>query len=155
MAIPKVWHLFGNDHLPYRLLLLARMIDRESQKSLDRNFGLSLAEWRLLAIATSIGPCTASEIGSAGEIDRAEISRALRLLEPLGLIERTQDPEHGKRLIITPTKKGVDLANKVKAERCRFFDAIMQGLTREERLELDQQLLPMAKNLPDAFETTA
>lgn len=121
MVIPKVWHLFGNDHLPYRMLLLARMIDRESQRSLSENFNLSLAEWRLLAIATSIGPCTASEIGEAGEIDRAEISRALRKLEPAGLVKREQDPHHGKRLIITPTPAGLALAEKVKAERRRFF----------------------------------
>jgi DNA-binding MarR family transcriptional regulator len=150
MAIPEVWHLFGRDHLPYRLLLLARMIDRETQKSLSENFDLSLAEWRLLAIATSIGPCTASEIGNAGEIDRAEISRALRKLEPLGLIARSQDPTHGKRLIITATARGLDLADKVKAERRRFFESIMTGLTREERDQLDGQLLAMAQNLPSA-----
>ena len=148
MVIPKVWHLFGNDHLPYRLLLLARMIDRETQKTLNDSFGLTLAEWRLLAIATSIGPCTASEIGQAGEIDRAEISRALRKLEPAGLIKRKQAPDHGKRLIITPTAKGQKLADKVKAERRRFFESIMSGLSREERSELDRQLLAMAENLP-------
>ncbi|MXO59940.1 MarR family transcriptional regulator [Altererythrobacter salegens] len=145
--IPKVWHLFGKDHQPYRLLLLARMIDRETQKALDKRFGLSLAEWRLLAIATSIGPCTASEIGQAGEIDRAEISRALVKLERAGLIFRKQDPNHGKKLIITPTREGLRLANRVKAERRRFFEAMMSGMTREERSELDRQLLVMANNL--------
>ena len=149
MVIPKVWHLFGSDHLPHRLLLLARMIDRESQRSLSENFNLSLAEWRLLAIATSIGPCTASEIGDAGEIDRAEISRALRKLEPAGLVRREQDPNHGKRLIITPTRAGLALAEKVKAERRRFFETVMSGLTSKDRRELDKQLLAMAENLPD------
>lgn len=154
MTIPQVWHLFGKDHLPYRLLLLARMIDRETQKNLNEKFGLSLAEWRLLAIATSIGPCTASEIGKAGEIDRAEISRAMRRLEPMGLLSRKQDPDHGKRLIITATDAGQKLAEKVKTERRLFFEAIMSGLSREERSELDRQLLVMAENLPGTIDPT-
>ena len=152
MAIPRIWHLFGDDHLPYRLLLLARMIDYETQRSLSQNFELSLAEWRLLAIATSIGPCTASEVGRAGGIDRAEISRALRSLEPRGLLTREPDPEHGKRLIITPTAEGRDLAAKVKSERRKFFEMVMHGLSAEERREIDRQLLIMAENLPDPGE---
>ena len=152
MAIPRIWHLFGDDHLPYRLLLLARMIDYETQRSLSQNFDLSLAEWRLLAIATSIGPCTASEVGRAGGIDRAEISRALRSLEPRGLLTREPDPEHGKRLIITPTAEGRDLAAKVKSERRKFFETVMHGLSAEERREIDRQLLIMAENLPDPGE---
>lgn len=152
MGLPGVWHLFGEGHLPYRLLLLARMIDRETQKSLAENFGLSLAEWRLLAIASTLGPCTASEIGSAGEIDRAEISRALRKLEPAKLIERSPDPKHGKRLIIVPTQKGRELAEEVKAERRQFFEGIMRGLSSEERGEMDRQLKIMAENLPCGTE---
>ena len=125
------------------------MIDRESQKNLSEKFGLSLAEWRLLAIASSIGPCTASEIGKAGEIDRSELSRAMRKLEPSGLVTREQDPNHGKRLIITPTAKGLELADRIKAERRHFFEKIMSGLSRQERDQLDRQLLEMANNLPD------
>ncbi len=150
MTVPKVWHLFGRDHLPYRLLLLARMIERESQRSIQEKFGLALADWRLLAIATSIGPCTASEISEAGEIDRAEISRAMQRLEPMGLLTRKPDPNHGKRLIIEATEAGEKLADEIKVDRRAFFDSIMDGLSGEERSALDNQLKAMAENLPRA-----
>ena len=122
MTVPKVWHLFGEDHLPYRLLLLSRMIDRATQRSLTDPFDLSLAEWRLLAIATALGPCTASEIGAAGQIDRAEISRALGKLEASGLLQRSPDPDHGKRKIIKPTKAGSDTIHRLHERRaiCLF-----------------------------------
>lgn len=147
MSVPKVWNLFGKGHLPYRLLLLARMIERESQRNIQEKFGLALADWRLLAIATSIGPCTASEISEAGEIDRAEISRAMQRLEPMGLLTRKPDPQHGKRLIIEATPAGEELAEKVKVDRRAFFDTIMSGLSGEERGALDAQLKVMAENL--------
>src|SRR5687768_12233552 len=62
MTLPPIWHLFGQDHLPYRLLLLARMIDRRSARELQK-FGLSLAEWRVLAFIGVTGPASAAQIG--------------------------------------------------------------------------------------------
>jgi DNA-binding MarR family transcriptional regulator len=90
MALPPVWQLFGQDHLPYHLLLLARMIDRQSSRDLQRH-GLSLAEWRVLAFIGTAGPASASTVGKVGEIDRAEISRAVSRLETKGLIARSGD----------------------------------------------------------------
>ncbi len=147
MELPKVWNLFGEDHLPYRLLLLARMIDRETAKQLQSMFGLTLAEWRLLAIATALGPCSASEIGAAGEIDRAEISRAFRSLSAAGLMKREPDPAHKKRMIITPTSKGLEIHREISEERRAFFRSVLSGLAREERADMDKYLETMVKTM--------
>ena len=143
MELPKVWNLFGEDHLPYRLLLLARMIDRETAKQLHSQFGLTLAEWRVLAIATALGPCSASEIGTAGEIDRAEISRAFGRLEATGMMQREPDPAHRKRQIITPTPAGAALHRQIRQERRAFFRTVLSGLEREERMNMDKYLEQM------------
>jgi len=148
-GLPRVWHLFGEEHLPYRLLLLARMIDRETARQLQTGFGLSLAEWRLLAIATVLGPCSASEIGAAGEIDRAEISRALRRLEAEGLMQREADPAHKKRRIITLTEAGKALYRDISEERRAFFRTILSGLEGAERAQVDASLEKIARAMPD------
>ena len=93
MALPPIWHLFGQDHLPYRLLLLARMVDRQSARELQK-FGLTLAEWRVLAFIGVTGPASASQIGKCCQIVRAEISRAVGSLQGKGLIERRPDANH-------------------------------------------------------------
>jgi DNA-binding MarR family transcriptional regulator len=147
MGLPKVWHLFGEDHLPYRLLLLSRMIDRETARLLQTQFGLSLAEWRLLAIGSAMGPSSASEIGAAGEIDRAEISRAFRKLEEAGLMIREPDPKHGKRMIISPTQKGQALFREVRDERRGYFRSIMKSLSADERNIMEACLEKMAQNI--------
>ncbi len=149
MELPKVWHLFGEDHLPYRLLLLSRMIDRQTAKQLQTRFGLSLAEWRLLAIATALGPCSASAIGMAGEIDRAEISRAFRSLEAAGLMEREPDPAHGKRQIITPTKAGKELHQRIRGERRAFFQAVLADIDPADRAVMERCLEKMVRAMPD------
>jgi DNA-binding MarR family transcriptional regulator len=146
MALPPVWHLFGQDHLPYRLLLLARMIDRQSARELQK-FGLSLAEWRVLAFIGSAGPTSASKIGKYGEIDRAEISRAVGRLETRGLIQRRPDATHRKRFIISPTAAGEELFGEVREERRRFFRGMTEGLSRPDREAMDRALETLALNL--------
>src|SRR5215216_2608338 len=79
--LPRTWTLFGPEHLPYRLLLLARMIDRQASRKLQAEFNISLAEWRVLAFVGVSGSSTAATIGAQGRIDRAEISRAVAALE--------------------------------------------------------------------------
>ena len=145
MGLPKVWYLFGEDHLPYRILLLSRMLERETQQHLMEQFGLSLAEWRLLALACAIGPCTASDIGGAGGIDRAEISRALRKLEPKRLLVREADPYHGKRLIISATPAGLELRARVVEARRKRFRELMQDIPAEDRAMVDNAVTTMAK----------
>lgn len=149
MEFPPLWHLFGQDHMPYRLLLLARMIDRESSRELQRH-GLSLAEWRVLAIVGTAGPSSASRLGEVGQIDRAEISRAVARLLSKGLIVRQTDANHRRRFIISQTEAGEGLFTRVRDERRRFFGRMMTGLSAQERETMDKCVATMALNLIEA-----
>ena len=70
MGLPRAWNMFGDGHPVYRLLLVSKMIDRETASSLQNEFSLSLPEWRVLAFVCGLGSASASEIGQAAEIDR-------------------------------------------------------------------------------------
>ncbi len=146
MTLPPIWHLFGQDHLPYRLLLLARMIDRRSARELQK-FGLSLAEWRVLAFIGVTGPASAAQIGKSGEIDRAEISRAVGSLQAKGLIERSPDASHKKRFIISTTAAGEALFKEVRQQRRVFFKGMTEGLSQADRELIDRGLETMAVNM--------
>ena len=146
MALPPLWHLFGQDHLPYRLLLLARMVDRQSARELQK-FGLALAEWRVLAFIGVTGPASASQIGKSGEIDRAEISRAVGSLLGKGLIERSPDANHKKRFIISMTPAGESLFKEIRQQRRVFFKGMTEGLDPADREVIDKGLETMAVNL--------
>jgi DNA-binding MarR family transcriptional regulator len=148
MSLPPVWNLFGSDHLPYRMLLLARMVDRQSSRQLQ-DFGLTLAEWRVLALISVAGPASAGQIGTLGEIDRAEISRAVGQLEAKRLVVRTLDEKHKRRFIISPTEEGREFFLKVRDERRHFFRSLLKGLSETERETIERGLVKMAFNLDD------
>lgn len=145
MELPTTWHLFGEDHLPQRLLLLAKMIERVASKQLQVEFGMSLAQWRVLAFVCSDGPATASYIGSSGEIDQAEISRAVKGLLEAGLVSREFAIGSRKTMIISPTRRGENLFDEVRDRRRNYFRAITQDLDRDQKAEFDRTLEVIAR----------
>jgi DNA-binding MarR family transcriptional regulator len=147
MALPSTWNLFGDEHIPHRLLLLARMIDRETSRQLQEEFELSVAEWRVLAFICAAGPASASHIGSAGQIDRAEISRAVRKLAAADLIAREQDEGHRRRRIIHPTAAGRRLFGQIRELRRNYFQTLMGGIPADDRHRLDAMLEKIAHQL--------
>ena len=149
MSVPPVWDLFGAEHLPFRLLLLARMIDRQAARQLNAAFGLTLAEWRVLAFVCASGPSSASAIGRSGGIDRAEISRAVSRLEDKKLAARDADEANRRRLIISPTGEGRALFASVIADRRAFFRALLQDVPEADRAAVELSLRRMADRLQE------
>lgn len=147
MGLPSTWNLFGDDHLPHRLLLLAKMIDRETSRQLQDEFQISVAEWRVLAFVCGAGPASASDIGSAGQIDRAEISRAVRKLAEADLIAREDDEKHRKRRIIRPTTAGERLFRKIRDLRRSYFQSLMKELSSDDRHQLNALLERIVRQL--------
>src|SRR3712207_4985438 len=98
--------MIKDDGLPQRLLVLAKMIERVTSRQLQGEFGLSVAQWRVLAFVCISGAATAAFIGEAAEVDQAEISRAVRALGERALVSREFEPGSRKTMVIAPTKPG-------------------------------------------------
>lgn len=147
MPLPPTWSLFGKDHLPHRLLLLARMIDRETARQLQEQFNLSLAEWRVLAFICTVGPSSAAQVCLAFDVDRAEVSRAVAKLAEAGNIEREADPGNRKKLVLRPTAQGAALFDKARLQRQTYFQSIMIDLDEESRDKFDAMLNTIANAL--------
>lgn len=147
MTISKTWTLFGPNYVPYRILLLAKMIDRVSAASIRASSGLSLAEWRVLAHVAVLEEASPSSICAAGAIDRAEVSRAIKTLGNKDFISRRNDPDHGKRHLVSLTEKGRNIHQKVRSSRAAFFTEITVDLSSSEIDLLDNALLKIAKRV--------
>ena len=123
--------------IPHRLMLLARMIDRETARDLHRDFGITAAEWRALGYICTTGSSSAAQICVAFEVDRAEVSRAVARLLDAELIQRGQARGPENRLVLTPTPRGEDMHDRIKAKRREYFEWILQDLDSTERDALD------------------
>lgn len=147
MNLPRSWSLFGADHLPHRLLLLARMIDRQTARQLQQKFAITLAEWRVLAFVCAAGPASASAIAQAGGIDRAEISRAVAKLEEKGLIGREPDTRNRRKLTLLPTDAGRALFAQIGDDRRAFFRDLLAEVGAHDRAVIEGAMERMAARL--------
>lgn len=144
MALPPTWSLFGDDHLPHRLQLLARMIDRESARQLAEWAGLTLAEWRVLAFVGSTDRTSAAEICAAFDVDRAEVSRAVARLSEVGLLGREPDEANRKRMLLALTGPGRGVYERTRTQRVNYFRQILDVLDPAERKQFDGMLRRIA-----------
>jgi DNA-binding MarR family transcriptional regulator len=143
--LEDAWRLFDARHLPYRILMLGKMVDRLSVQHVRDLCGLSLAEWRVLVHMALMGQQSASAISAAALVDRAEVSRAVRTLEISGYLVKTDNPRNRKSSLLVLTDAGRAVYDRVHKERRAFFDGLVGDLDREELDILDGLLLRVAR----------
>jgi len=147
--LPETWQLFDQVHLPYRILLLAKLLDRATARQLRDQDDLTLAEWRVLANLETLGEASSARIAAAAAADRAEVSRAVASLKQAGLIVRRPDSGNRKRLLLRLTEKGRQVHRAVRAKRVAYFEHLLADLGEEERSRLDAALLKIARRVEE------
>ncbi|MEU8226346.1 MarR family transcriptional regulator [Kribbella sp. NPDC048915] len=68
--------------------------------------GARAYHFRLLATLVEFGPASQATLGRRSSIDRSDVVAALNELEEDGFVERSPDPEDGRRNVITITTAG-------------------------------------------------
>lgn len=144
--LEEAWRIFDERHLPYRVLMLGKMLDRLSVQHVRDLCGLSLAEWRVLAHLAVMGSKSASEVSAAALVDRAEVSRAVGALEADGYLKRVDNPRNRKSSLLLLTDAGRSCYDRVHLGRRAFFDAVMANIEPDALAVLDGLLLRMARN---------
>lgn len=85
--------------------------------------GLRSYHYRLLAVLEEWGPASQAELSRKTGIDRSDVTAALTELESRNLVERSVDPAHKRRNIVTITAEGV--------ERLLELDKVIDGIQDE------------------------
>ena len=129
-----------DDFLPYRLSVAANRVSRMFARRFAEMFGLSIPEWRVLAILGRVGSASPSAVGELAAMDKVKVSRAAASLVARGMLRQTQDPDDGRARILRLTRKGtsayhgaVPLARELETE-------IAAGLSRAEWATLHKAL---------------
>ena len=155
-TLERRWSTAGPHNLPYRILLLAKLIDRITTPHVRRTAGLSLAEWRAMAQIFELQPCSAAEIASRALIDRAEVSRSLNSLESRGFVQREANPKNRKSSLVSLTEEGMRINHAIRGERGKFYNEWLADLSEQDRTEIDEGLCAIARRIvekmPSAIE---
>ena len=138
--------------LPYRLSLLANTVSQGIAASYRDEFGISVPEWRILAVLGRSTAQTASDLVRRTAMDKVTIHRAVKALEQKGLLERRPDDGDRRRQPLRLTQPAGHALLDAIVPRARAFERhLLEALTPEETGQLDRLL----EKLQQAAGTTA
>ncbi len=129
-----------DDFLPYRLSVAANRVSRMFARRFSEAFGLSIPEWRVLAILGRVGSASPSAVGEMAAMDKVKVSRAAASLVARGLIRQTQDPDDGRARVLRLTRKGTTAYHGVVPMAKTMETEIASGLSRAEWASLNKAL---------------
>jgi DNA-binding MarR family transcriptional regulator len=111
------------EFLPYQISVIAAQINRLFARHYAEGAGLSIAEWRVLAITAREPNISPSAVSEQAMMDKVKVSRATAALVGRGLIKQLQHPSDGRARMLRLTKKGegvlrtlVPIANSVERQ---------------------------------------
>ena len=146
------WSLCGADYLPYRISLLARLLDRRTTRMLAQEFRMSVAEWRVLAQLAMSSPSSVRDLAEQAWVDRAEVSRASASLVRRGYVRRLSNPEDRRGPLLASTSAGNALFRRIRPRRAAFHRSLTARLGRSQLAALERALLALARACLTASE---
>ncbi len=125
------------DFLPYRLSVLTNRVSHAIARQYGDRFGLSIAEWRVMAVLGHFAPASANEVSERTAMDKVRVSRAVARLKRSGLIVAATDRADRRRSALRLSGPGKRIYRRI-VPLARGLEAELIGaLTPAERATLD------------------
>jgi DNA-binding MarR family transcriptional regulator len=121
-----------DEFLPYELSVTASRTSRLFARRYEATFGLSIAEWRVIAVVGRFGTITPSAVAERTDMDKVKVSRATASLVASGLLEQGPAPHDGRARLLRLTRKGRVVHDGVVPLALTLEAQLSAGLTDEE-----------------------
>lgn len=139
-------------HVVFRMSLFSTITDRGGKNSFQNAFGISLREYRILAVIAYMQPTSLGDLVNECFLDKGQVSRNVSKLVEDGLVTRHSKggpSDRGGQLRLT--EGGEALYKKALELGDEFNDRLMSGLNTGQREALSQALDILVNNARDAF----
>jgi DNA-binding MarR family transcriptional regulator len=131
--------------LSYRLHEVANLLSRGAELRYRREFGVSLWEWRTLALLGAVTePLSLSHLAHAAGIHKSQMSRVVAGLAQRKLVARDANSEDARGVHLTLSKRGRKLYEGLIAAAAERDRAFRKCLTKDEKQAFDSALAKLA-----------
>ncbi|KAB7647393.1 MarR family winged helix-turn-helix transcriptional regulator [Polymorphobacter fuscus] len=122
------------DFLPYQLSVASNAVSRAvaTGTGYEARFGLTAAEWRVLAAVTAAGNPAQAELLAATGMDKMTISRAVAGLTSRRLLDRARDTADRRTLRLSPTAEGRRIHAIVAPQALEVEARLLAALSADE-----------------------
>ena len=142
--------LILEEFLPYRLAVLSHTVSTTIAKVYEKRFGLSIPEWRVLAILGRFPGLSAVEVADRTMMDKVAVSRAVTKLIKNGRIDRQFADADRRRSILNLSEEGQKVHNEVAPLALAFEEDLLHGIAEEDYKQFNvvlERLLAKARLL--------
>jgi DNA-binding MarR family transcriptional regulator len=132
--------------LPYRLSVLTNTMSRAFARAYGKRFGLSIPEWRVMAVLGRFAPLSANEVAERTAMDKVRVSRAVARLLKIGLIDRTTASDDRRRSALKLSRAGRRVHEGIFPMARRFEAGFLASLSDADRAEFDRLMMRLMDN---------
>lgn len=140
--------LILEEFLPYKLAILSHTVSSLVARVYDKSFGLTIPEWRVIAIVGRFQGLSAVEVAERTMMDKVAVSRAVTKLIKRGRIEREFADADRRRSILNLSAEGRQVHDEIAPLALQMEDDLLHGLTADEVATLNtviERLLARAR----------
>ncbi|WP_203294086.1 MarR family winged helix-turn-helix transcriptional regulator [Maricaulis parjimensis] len=120
------------DYLPYRLAVTSNLVSRLVATAYQSRFGISIWEWRVIAILGEGVPMTAQAIADSAAMDKVSVSRAVRSLVDRDLVQRESHGSDGRARLLRLTPDGERIYREITPVALAEEAALVAELSEHE-----------------------
>ncbi len=124
--------LILEDFLPYRLSVLSHTISTTIANVYEQRFGVSIPEWRVIAILGRFPGLSAVEVADRTMLDKVAVSRAVTKLIRNGRIDRQFADADRRRSILNLSDDGRQVHDEIAPLALTFEHDLLQGISAED-----------------------
>lgn len=130
-----------DDFLPYRLSFTSNAVSERIAQAYRALFGLSIPEWRLLAVLAEQAGMTQQALCARTGMDKVTVSRAAVALSRRGLLARQPNPGDGRSRLLSLTAAGRAMHAQVVPKALEMEATIFACLDPAEQAQLKALLV--------------
>lgn len=118
--------------LPYRLSIASNLVSETIARAYARLFGLSIPQWRLVAVLAETGGATQQALVQRTRMDKVTVSRAAAALVNRELVRRLDTQKDRRSRLLVLSSAGKSLHADVAPQALRLETQLFRGFAREE-----------------------
>lgn len=99
--------------LPYRISVLANVMSSAIAVAYEERFGLTIPEWRVIAVLSRYPGLSAREVAQKSRMDAVAVSRAVNRLLRAGRLRRAVAAEDRRRSVLEVSEAGAAVYREV------------------------------------------
>jgi DNA-binding MarR family transcriptional regulator len=128
--------LILQDFLPYRLSVVTEAVSSLFAMRYQERFGLSIPEWRVVAVLGQHGTLSTQQVIEHTAMDRVRVSRAVIRLADKGVLDRRAHPQDQRAQLLRLSRQGRAVYAQIVPLALDLQAALSTALTAAEQQQL-------------------